>query len=117
MIEILIHTPEKVKYPSLTLVEVFCSFLKVKQGENEELVEYLSRFKTERDITCRLLGRGLIDWFNEKLPKYLAASDNDTREKFQKDELDKLTSVLFLRNANPERFGELLVDYRSDYAN
>ena len=35
MIEILIHTPEKAKYPSLTLVEVLCSFLRVKQGENE----------------------------------------------------------------------------------
>ena len=32
MIEILVHTPEKEKYPSLTLVEVLFSFLKVKQG-------------------------------------------------------------------------------------
>ena len=84
MIEILIHTPEKEKYPSLTLVEALCSFLKVRQGENEELVEYLSRFKTERDITFRLLGRGLIDGFSEKLPEYLAASDTEARGKMSK---------------------------------
>ena len=84
MIEILIHTPEKAKYPSLTLVEVLCSFLRVKQGENEELLDYLSRFKTERDITFRLLGRGVIDGFTENLPEYLAASDDDERKKSQK---------------------------------
>ena len=28
-----------------------------------------------------------------------------------------MMSVLFLRNANHERFGELLVDYRKAYAN
>ena len=43
-IEMLIHTPEKAKYLFLTLVEVLCSFLKVKKGENEELLEYLTRF-------------------------------------------------------------------------
>ena len=37
-IEMLIHTPEKAKYPSLTLVEVLCSFLRVNQGENKELL-------------------------------------------------------------------------------
>ena len=94
-IEMLIHTPEKAKYPSLTLVEVLCSFLKVKQGENEELLECLSRFKTERDITFWLLGRGVIDGFTEKLPEYLAAADDAARKEVKKKELDKLLSVLF----------------------
>ena len=59
MIEMLMHTPEKAKYPSLTLIEVLLSFTKIKQGENEELIDYLSRFKTERDIMSRLPGQGL----------------------------------------------------------
>ena len=117
MIEMLIHTPEKAKYPSLTLIEVLLNFTKIKQGENEELIDYLSRFKTERDITFRLLGRGLIDGFTEKLPIYLAAADDAARKEIKKNELDKMMSVLFLRNANHERFGELLVEYRKAYAN
>ena len=80
MIEILIHTPEKAKYPSLTLVEVLCSFLRAKQGENEEFLDYLLMFKTERDITFRLLGRVVIDGFTEKFPEYLAAADNEARK-------------------------------------
>ena len=52
----------------------------MKQGENEELLDYLSRFKTERDITFWLLGRGVIDGFTEKLPEYLAAPDDNARK-------------------------------------
>ena len=67
MIEILIHTPEKAKYPSLTLVEVLCSFLRVKQVESEELLDYLLRFEIERYITCWLLSKGGIDGSTETL--------------------------------------------------
>ena len=117
MIEMLMHTPEKAKYPSLTLIEVLLSFTKIKQGKNEELIDYLSRFKTERDIMFRLLGRGLIDGFTEKLPIYLAVADNAARKEIKRKEFGKMMSVLFLRNANHERFGELLVEYRKAYAN
>ena len=109
-IEVLIHTPEKAKHPSLTLVEVLCSFLKVRQGENEEFLEYLTRFKNERDITFWLLGRGIIDGFTKTFPEYLSAADDAARKQVKKEELDKLLSVLFLHNANHDRFGELLVE-------
>ena len=83
-IEMLIRMPEKAKYPSLTLVEVLCSFLKVRQGENEEFLEYLTRFKNERDITFRLLGRGIIDGFTEKFPEYLSVADDAARKQVKK---------------------------------
>ena len=46
----LIHTPERDKYPLLTTVEMLSNFLKCKQGDKESLVDYLSRFKLERDV-------------------------------------------------------------------
>ena len=41
----LMHTSMKAKYPPLTLIEVLYRFLLLKQGENEELLYYLVRFK------------------------------------------------------------------------
>ena len=46
-VESLMHTPERAKYPPLTLVEALSSFLKIKQNNNEELLDYLARFKSE----------------------------------------------------------------------
>ena len=65
-IETLMHTPERAKYPSLTTVEVLHNFLKCKQGEKESLIDYLSRFKSERDIVFRIIGRKFLDGFAEQ---------------------------------------------------
>ena len=54
-IEELMHTPERAKYLSLTTVEVLLNFLKCKQGDKESLIDYLSRFKSERDIVFRIM--------------------------------------------------------------
>ena len=105
------HTPEKAKYPSLTLVEVLLSFLKVKQGDNEDLLDYLSRFKSERDVAMRLVGREFLDGYTERLEEYnnLPAGDADAQKTLKKREREKLEAVLFLRNANHDRFGKLLL--------
>ena len=49
-VEQLMHTPERARYPSLTTVEILSNFLKCKQGDKESLVDYLSRFKSERVV-------------------------------------------------------------------
>ena len=56
-VETMVYVPQKAKYPPLTLVEVLSSFLKVKQGENESLMDYINRFKSKTDIVTRLLVR------------------------------------------------------------
>ena len=50
--EELMHTSDRAKYPSLTMVEIMSNFLKCKQGGKESLLDYLSHFKSERDVLC-----------------------------------------------------------------
>ena len=111
------HTPEKAKCPALMLIEVLLSFLKIKQGDNEDLLDYLPQFKSERDIVKRLFRNKLIDGYIEGLPEYTAAVDDAARQDVKSRELDKFLAVLFLRNANHERFGDLLFEYRKEFAN
>ena len=75
VIENLMHTPEKAKYPVLTIVKIWHSFLKTRQGEKEGLLDYLSRFKSERDVVYRLIGKKFLNDFSEKLPGYATAAD------------------------------------------
>ena len=59
--EMLMHVPQRAKYPPLTLVEVLSEFTRVKQGEKESLFDYLNGFKSEVKIIKRLFGKGLTD--------------------------------------------------------
>ena len=117
IVESLMHTPERAKYPPLTLVEVMLSFLKIKQGDNEELIDYLARFKSEMTIVYSLFGKGFLDGFCEEQSEYKSLVLDESKKKFKKEMLDKFIAVLFLRNSNYERYNSMLVEYRKDFAN
>ena len=91
--------------------------MKVKQGDNEELLDYLTRFKSERDIVMRLFRKRLLDGYTENLPDFPRAGTDDEKKKAKEEETDKFTAVPFLRNANYDQYGELLLEYRKAYAN
>ena len=117
-IEQLMHTPEKAKYPSLTTVEILCNFLRCKQGDKESLLDYLSRFKSKRDVLYRILGKKFLNGFTENLPDWNGDTmSDDVKKKFKEKELNKFLAVLFLRNANYRTYNDLLVEYRRSYAN
>ena len=99
-VEKFMHTPERAKYPALTLIEVLLSFLKVRQGDNKELLDYLSRFKSKRDIVMRLFSKRLLDGFTENLPNFPKVGTDGDKKKAKEEEMDKFMVVLFLRNAN-----------------
>ena len=73
-VEALVHTPQKAIYPPLTLVEILLNMLKVKQKDNEDLVTYLSRFKSERNVMFNLFGKNILDGYVEKTPEYTHAA-------------------------------------------
>ena len=114
------HTPERAKYPSLTTVEVLHNFLKCKQGEKENLIDYLSRFKSERDIVFRIVGRKFLDGFAEQREEYKnndAIWNDEQKAEFKRNELRKFVAILFLRNSDYGTYNDLLVEYRKSFAN
>ena len=118
-VENLLHTPMKDKYHPLTMVEVLISFLQIKKGDNESLLDYLSRFKSERNVMLGLVDERLIYGYIERTPDYLAleATDSVGQDLMKQQELDKFVAILFLRNAEQDRFGEMMVEYCRSFAN
>ena len=118
------HTPERAKYPQLTLIEVLNNFLKLKQGENESLLDYYSRFKSEKNVVENLVGKGLMDVYTESSDEYKALPagavigvDTSEQKKMKKKNWERLIAVLFLRNAEYGRYNELMVDFWKAYVN
>ena len=64
----------------------------------------------------RLFDSRLIDGFVERLPDFLSLSVVE-RKVVKKSELSKFEVSLFLRNADSDRYSDLLVEYRKAYAN
>ena len=80
-VESLMCTPERAKYPWLMLVEVLSSFLKLKQGDNEELLDYLERFKSEMEVVTKLFGSKFLDGYTEARVDYVAETNTNKKKR------------------------------------
>ena len=101
------HNPERAKYPSLTLVEVLQNLLKTKQGDKEELLEYLSWFKSKRDIIYCLLRKGFLDYYAKNTQEYTNPMSDDIRTKIKRN--DGIN--LFQAHTSPTAITELFTYY------
>ena len=115
-IKLLVHTPEKAKYPLLTLIEAMASMLNFHQGENEDLLSYLSRYKSERDIILTLYGNSFLDGYTINTDHYKGLSQEADQKAYKKEVLDRFLAALFLRNSDTGSYGNLVFKYREAYA-
>ena len=77
------------------------------------------RFKSQTEVVTRLFGKKLVDGFTENKKEYcdLPATDIDARKDLKVKEWAKFKAILFLRNADTHRFGDMLVEFRKQFAN
>ena len=77
--------------------------------------DYLSRFKSERDVVFRIWGNKFLDGFSEMLPDWDNTWTDADKNEFFQNEPKKYVAVLFLRNADYHSYNELMVEYRKSY--
>jgi hypothetical protein len=125
-----------VVYPIALLVAAVENLHHCKQCANQHLNEYQKEFKQCRDVIVEMNGTRTFDGFvdNGKLGRSIATrkdnfSNLTTTEKKQleddekeleeekKDFFGRYTAYLFLHNANQEKYGSCLREYRNSYAN
>ena len=66
-----------------------------------------------------LFGKRMLDGFAENTLEYIVFTlgDTDGQSRVKKKAMDNFLAMLFLRNTDKERFGDMLVDFRKSYAN
>jgi hypothetical protein len=64
-IKVLMHGPIRAKCPFASLTEAMIRMLNIKQQENEQLLDYIKRFKQFCDITKSHVGTDILDTFVE----------------------------------------------------
>ena len=74
-IKIMMHDPERAKYPYASLKEALTRMINIKQLEKESLLDYVKRFKQTRDIMESQLGNNILDKFIENMLAYHAETN------------------------------------------
>ena len=86
----------------------------------EDLMSYLSWFKSERNVLINLFGKGIVGGYVKKTPGYIVASadgNDDAMRRLKEEAFERFMVVLFLQNSDQERFGQMMLEYRLEYGN
>ena len=82
-------------------------------------MSYLERFKSEQNVVLGLFGNKLLDVHVEDVPYCIvldAVTDDTIRESFREEikgkTLEKFFPLMFLKQSDQSRYGNLLKEFR-----
>ena len=115
-IKTLMHDPVRARYPWASMTESLARFLNMKQHENEQLLDYVKRFKQDRDVLKSHVGKHIFDNFIENTEEYRNAN-GDTEKKQLKDEaFEQWCGYLLLRNSDGAKYGTVTKNLVSQFS-
>ena len=68
--------PVRAQYSFVTMTQVLRNFLLMRQRDNEEMNDYVKRFKEQRDEIKKSLGEGFLDEFVKTTKEYQDETNN-----------------------------------------
>jgi hypothetical protein len=69
-LKVLMHDTARARYPFTSMTEALTRLLHIKQGEQEQLLDYVKRLKEARDVITSIVGKDILDKFVENTQEY-----------------------------------------------
>lgn len=113
---ILMHDPVRAKYPFASLTDAISHLVNIKQVENENLLEYMKRFKQQQSILKSHLGGDILDKFVEKTQEYRDETDTTKQDEMKSEAYEKWMAYLLIRNSDQRKYGTLTTQLVSQYS-
>ena len=98
-IKVLMHDPIRAKYPYASLTEAVARIVNIKQMENEDLLDYVKRFKQARDITKSHVGTEILDTFVQNTLEYKGLTGANKKAELKRDAFERWMAFLLIRNS------------------
>ena len=114
----MMHTTshEKLIYPYETLWTSLAALFKLKQEKEEKLSDYYDKMKAFSVQVKKYLPDDALHKFVEGLDVYKSETDLAVKYDMKKGAWNQLIALGFLYNSDCERYGKLLKDYQTDFA-
>jgi hypothetical protein len=115
-IKILMHETQRAQCPEISMTEALVRCVTIKQGDSEALLDYVKRFKQQRDVMKSFLGRSILDDFLAHREDYKNETDKTKKSEMKNEAEGKWYAWLLLNGSDKNRYGTLLKELASQYA-
>ena len=112
----LMHDPLRARFPFASLTSAMTRMVTIKQEESESLLDYVKRFKQNRDITKSHIGENILDGFVETLPDYRNETDITIQAALKTAAFETWMSYLLIVKSDKTKYGSLINGLQSQFS-
>ncbi|MGC9293612.1 MAG: C2HC-type zinc finger protein, partial [Acidobacteriaceae bacterium] len=90
--------------------------LKLKQGHDEGLLDYIKRFKHARDVAVSHMGTDLLNQFAEYQEEFKGLTTDTEKKKFKDELFEAWMAYLVIRGSDQSKYGSLTANFVQQYS-
>ena len=108
-IRVLMHDPARAKYPFASMTEVLMRAMQyTKQKEDENLIDYVTRFKSAKNMMKSHVRSEVLHKFVEHTEEHQNEKNLIKKQEMKNESFDKWMACLLMRNSDQKKHGSLL---------
>jgi len=106
----------RAQYPYLSMWTALRRLITMRQFDDESILDFVKRFKQQRDIVKSHIGKKFLDEFVEHTENYRNENDPAKKAKMKDGAFDRAMAVLLMDTADKNKYGTLMRGYISQYS-
>ena len=107
-IKSLMHESVRSQYPPATVTDALGRLINVKQWENEQVMDYVKRFKQLRDVAKSIMGDDFLKEYMENTAAYKKLATASEKKDLKDKAYAEWTTYLLLRGSDQNKYGNLM---------
>ena len=108
------HDPIRAQYPFISMTDSLIRFINIRQHDDEDLVDYVKRFKQHRDIVKSNIGTRFLDTFFENTKEYKNASATEKAD-IKAKAFEYYCAYLLMRGADRKKYDSLMKGFTNQF--
>ncbi len=110
------YDPSKTKNPFAMLTNQLERLLSIRQTDDENLKDYVKKFKQQCDNVREVLGTKLLEEFVTKTAEYMDEADNSKKDKIKEGAFNRWTAFLLLKYSDTRKYSSLKKNFQTQFA-
>ena len=116
-VRVLMHDPARAKYPMASMTEAILRALQyTEQKEDENLLDYVTRFKSAKNVLKSHVGKDVLHKFIEHTEEYRNELDTTKQQTMKDESFDSWMAYLLMKNSDQKKYGSLTLGLSSQYS-
>ena len=112
----LAHDPVRARNPIGSMLTAMRRFLNFRQRDEEDLSDYVQRFKDECNTFISYVGRQIWDWYAEQLPEYATLPDDIAKQTLKTDTFKAICGYLLIDCCDRSKYKSLVDSLSSHFS-